>query len=155
MWGAAFFGTVSFRRGGVGVEVTDLAEEVRTFDVEVVAFVKVRLRRGFEVFQEHDSGTWDHNVDFAEFVNGLGDHALNVRDAAGITLDEQRVLRANLLGEILGRAGVGGVVDGDIGTRLGEEQRGGGSNALAAAGDESGLTSERSRHVLSWVAVLV
>ena len=131
------------------MEATDLAEEVRTLDVEVEAFVKVRLRRGLEGFHEQKSGAWDHNVDFAEFVHGLGNHALNVRDAASITLDEQRVLRANLLGKILGCAGVRGVVDGDVGTRLGEEQRGGGSNALAAAGDESGLTSERSRHVFS------
>lgn len=63
------------------------------------------------------------------------------------------MLVPNLLGNILGCAGVRGVVDGDIGTRFGEKQRGRGSNALAAAGDESGLASEWSRHVFGWVAV--
>ena len=60
---------------------------------------------------------------------------------------------AYLLGDIFGCARVRGVVDGDIGTRLGEEQRSSGSNALAAASDESRLASEGSRHVSGPVVV--
>ena len=68
--------------------MTDLAEEVRTLDIDVVAPVKVRFRRGLKVLQEHDTSTWNYNVDFAEFVHGLGNHTLNVLNAASVTFDE-------------------------------------------------------------------
>lgn len=79
---------LAFREVGARITLTDLAEEVGTLDVDLVALVKVRLRRGLEGFHEQDAGTWDQNVDFAEFVYGLGHHTLNVLNATGITLDE-------------------------------------------------------------------
>ena len=51
----------------------------------------------------------------------------------------------------LGGGAVGRVVDRDVGAGLGEEERGGGANAFAAAGDEGGLTGEGSGHVYCWV----
>lgn len=82
------FGGVSFHKRGAGIAVTNLAEEIRTFDVEVVTFVKVLLCRGLKIFHEQDTSTGNHNVDFAEFVHSLGNHTLNVLDAASITFDE-------------------------------------------------------------------
>lgn len=54
----------------------------------MVALVKVGLGRGLEGFQEHNTSTWNHNVDLAEFVGGLGYHTLNVLNAASIAFDE-------------------------------------------------------------------
>ena len=46
----------------------------------------------------------------------------------------------------MGRGGVGGVVDRDVGAGLGEEEGRGGSDAFATAGDEGGLACEGSGH---------
>lgn len=81
-------GALAFTAVEGGIRAADLAEEVRTLDIEVVALVKVCLRRGLEILQEHDTSTRNQNVDFAEFVHSFGNHTLNVRDAAGITLNE-------------------------------------------------------------------
>ena len=97
---------LAFTRGEMGIGVTNLAEEVRTLDVEVVALVEVFLSRALEVFQDHDTCAWDQNVDFAEFADSLGNHGFNVFDAAGISFDEKRVLVADLVGNILGCASV-------------------------------------------------
>ena len=71
-----------------GFGATDLAEEVGTLDIKVEALVKVRLRRGLKVFQEHHTSTWNDNVDFAKFLHSLRHHMLNVLDAASVTFDE-------------------------------------------------------------------
>ena len=75
---------------------TYLAEEIRPFDVDAVAPVKVLLGRCLEVLQKHDAGARDQDVDFAEFGNGLGDHLLNVLDASSVALDEEASLVADL-----------------------------------------------------------
>ena len=80
----------------------DLAEEIRTLDVEVVALVEIRLGRALKILQEHDTSARDQNVDFAEFVHSLRDHVFDVLDTAGVALDEEGFLVANLLGNTLG-----------------------------------------------------
>ena len=97
---------LAFTRSGLRIGVTDLAEEVRTLHVEVVALVEVFLGCALEVFQDHDTCAWDQNVDFAEFADSLGNHGFNVFDTAGISFDEERVLVADLVGNILGCASV-------------------------------------------------
>ena len=128
---------------------TYLAEEIGAFDVDAVAPVKVLLCRTFQVLQDHDAGARDQNVDFAELGDGLGDHGVNVRDAAGVALDEEGSVWADLGGDGIGSGGVGGVVDCDVGAGLGEEEGGGSTDAFASAGDEGGLACEGSGHFLS------
>ena len=130
---------------------THLAEEIGTFDVEPVAPVKVLFRRAFQVLQDHDARARDQNVDFAELGDGLGDHGVDVRDAASIALDEKGSVRADLRSDGLRGVAVGGVVDRDVGAGLGEEEGGGGADAFAAAGDEGGLAREGSGHFGCWV----
>ena len=127
---------------------TYLAQEIGSLDVDTVAPVKVLLRRAFQVLQDHDARARDQNVDFAELGDGLRDHGVDVRDAAGVALDEEGAVRADLRGDGLGGGGVGGVVDRDVGAGLGEEEGGGGADAFAAAGDEGGLAGEGSGHFL-------
>ncbi len=126
--------------------MTDLAEEVGAFDVEAVALVEVGFGGGVEVLEHHDAGAGDQDVYFAELGHGLGDHELDVLEAAGVAFDEEGLLVADLLGDVLGRGRVGGVGDGDVGAGVGEEEGGGGADALAAAGDEGGLAGEGSGH---------
>ena len=130
---------------------TYLAEEIGPLDVEAVAPVKVLLRGAFQVLQHHDARARDQNVDFAELGNGLGDHGVDVRDAAGIALDEQGLVRADLRGDGLGGGGVGGVVDRDVGAGLGEEEGGGCADTFATASDEGSLAGEGSGHFCRWV----
>ena len=68
--------------------VTDLGEEVRALDVEMVALVEVGLGRGLEILQEHDAGAGDQDVDSAEFGHRFRDHEFNVLDAAGVAFDQ-------------------------------------------------------------------
>ena len=110
MWDTAFFGDCQLSPKGVmgcWLRVTtDLAEEIRSLDIDVVAPVEILLGRALEVLQDHDTRTRNQNVDFAEFVHCLGDHVFNVLDAAGVAFDEEGFLSTNLLGNILGRVGV-------------------------------------------------
>ena len=130
---------------------TNLAKEIGALDVDAVASVKVLLCRAFQVLQDHDARARDQNVDFAELGNGLGNHGVDVCDAAGVALDEEGSVRTNLRGDGLGGSGVGGVVDCDVGAGLGEEEGGGGADAFAAAGDEGGLAGEGSGHFCCWM----
>ena len=91
---------------GLMMRVTSLTEEIGTLDVEAVALVQDRLGHGIQGCQDHDGRTRNHNVDLAEFLHRLGNHGLNVLDAAGITLYKQGALVAHLLGDILGSVGV-------------------------------------------------
>ena len=52
----------------------------------------------------------------------------------------------DLLGDLLGRGRVGGIVDGDVGTLFGKEEGGGCADSFAAARDEGGLAGEGARH---------
>ena len=115
--------------------MTDLAEEVGPLDVEAVALVEVVLRRGLEVLHEHDAGAGDQDVDPAELLDGFRHHVFDVLDATCVPFNQQDPLVADVLGDVLGRGAVGGVVDGDVGAGFGEEQGGGGADAFAAAGD--------------------
>ena len=133
------------------IVTTYLAEEIGPLDVEAVAPVKVLLRGAFQVLQHHDARARDQNVDFAELGNGLGDHSVDVSDAAGIALDEQGSVRADLRGDGLGGGGIGGVVERDVGAGLGEEEGGGGADAFATASDEGSLAGEGSGHFCCWV----
>ena len=87
----------------------------------------------------------------AELGDGLGDHGVDVCDAAGVALDEEGSVRADLRGDGLGGGGVAGVVDCDVGAEMGEEEGGGGADAFTASGDEGGLAGEGSGHFYCWV----
>ena len=127
-------------------EVTDLGEKVRALDVDAVAFVKSLLGRALEVLQNHYGRARDQDVDLAEFLDRLRDHVFDIFDATGVAFDEERALVTDLLGDLLGRGRVGGVVDGDVGALFGEEEGGGSADAFAAAGDEGGFACKGARH---------
>ena len=85
--------------------------------------------------------------------DGLGDERLDRGDVAGVGLDgEGSLWAAELVDEGVGGGGVGGVVDGDAGALLGEEEGGGAADPLGAAGDQGDFAREGlgggSRHCM-------
>ena len=74
--------------------MADLGEEVRPFDVDRIGRVEIMFSRAREVLHGKDAGIGDEDVDFAELVDGVFDHSVNVSYIAGIGFDGERVLAA-------------------------------------------------------------
>ena len=106
------------RREG-GLVGTNLSEEERPLDINAHVDVEVLLGGVFQIFHRHDARVWDQDVDFTKTLDGFGHHMLNLGNAACIGFDGKSALISNLFDQRFRGTGVGGVVDGNIGTIFG------------------------------------
>lgn len=90
-----------------------LDQEIRTFDIDFHNLVEVVLGGVLEIFHGQDAGVGDQDIDLAKVLDGGVDHGLDTANAACICLNGQGTVAADLLDELIGRGGVGSVVDDD------------------------------------------
>ena len=136
MWGAAFYGKVSLEVSsfrvvlevlitlvgacphekcpiinegldeGLDERVANLSKEVWALDVETYVVVEVLLGSVLEIFHGHHPRVRDQDVDLAKTLHGLGDHALDVGDAACVGFDGEGTVFANMLDELFSGGGI-------------------------------------------------
>ena len=105
--------------------------------------VPVLLRKVHDVSAPRDAGIVDQRIDAPECCHALGDHAVDLRDAAEVGADRERAPALGLYGRRrLRERALVDIDDHDIGSRIRERQRRSLANALTCARHDDDLIAE-------------
>ena len=125
-----------------GEERTYLRQEVWPLDIHGYRAVEGLLVRRGQVHHRQHARVEHQDVDLPPPLHDLLHHLLESRDVAGVRLDGERPVGADLRNKLVRGGGGGGVVDDHFGAQGGEVPRGGEADAAGGAGDEGDFVGE-------------